>query len=99
MALADAATVTVRGPPSGEGELSLVALDSRESVSIALGENRNRTVTYTNRLIAETPLGEWTGGEARFALPAGYRATPEADRFALILRDGTNGPILAARRL
>lgn len=91
--------VTVSGAAGATAQLSLVALDSQESVSIALGENRNRTITYTNLLVKEASLGTWRGGEADFALPANYRSTKGADRFALILREGAAGPILAARRL
>jgi len=99
IALAAAHKVTVVGAANLEAQLSLVALDSRETVSIALGENRDRTITYTNLLVGEAPLGTWRGGAATFDLPRDYRATAGADSFALILRQGQAGPILAARRL
>lgn len=99
LTLSNDGKVTVSGGARKAAQLSLVALDSQESVSIALGENRNRTITYTNLLVKEQQLGTWRGGEAEFALPANYRSTRGADRFALILREGTAGPILAARRL
>lgn len=99
LALSPEGTVHLDGVGAKQAQLSLVALDSEESVSIALGENRNRTITYTNYLVKETVLGRWSGGKSEFALPSGYSETPKADIFALILREGTSGRILTALRL
>lgn len=99
LAVLNDSAVTISGPASGNARLSLVSLDSQESVSIALGENRDRTITYTNLLVDEAVLGTWNDNAQTFTLPANFRQTAGADKFALILREGRAGPILAARRL
>lgn len=75
--------------------VQLVDLDPEATVAIGRGENRGRSITYTNIVTAEQLLGEWGGGGARFAIPP---ASPGVRR-AVIVRQGEAGPILAARYL
>jgi len=102
IAVSDDGQVTINGAASSSARLSIVAVDASETVSIAAGENRNRTVTYTNSWLGEDAIGVWTGGEASFALPAILPEQSRADRHVLILReqraDGA-GTVLAGRWL
>lgn len=93
-------TVAVRGGrPAVPAELSLLALRRQVPVAIGSGENGGRRITYANVLVDERPLGRWAGGATRFALPAGATAVRGADRYAVLLRQGMAGPVLAARYL
>lgn len=89
--------VTVSGRFDGAARLELVALASHRSVRIGEGENGGRSVRYTNVVRGETTLdGSVRSGEVISVSPA-QRQTPGADRYALILRQGAQGPILAGR--
>lgn len=91
--------IAVHGAAGAEAVLSVVAVDASETVAIGSGENRNRTVTYTNSWLGEAAIGTWSGGEALFTLPD---ALPEGERHVLILREASEdgaGAILAGRWL
>jgi hypothetical protein len=77
----------------------LVALKGNAVVRIGSGENGGRTVRYTNIVIAETNVGRWSGGTATIAVAGGLMKREGADRYALILREGAAGRIIAARYL
>lgn len=95
--------IRVAGARSAAGtdpaRLLLVAIDTGETVAIGRGENRDRTITYTNVFLDEQDLGTWGGGEQFFTLPERLPAANRADRWALLLREGTSGSILAGRWL
>lgn len=83
------------GKVSAPATLWLVRYDPRTlQVSIRAGENTGRTIPHRNIVRDLVPLGTWSGGAKRFALPA---AVPGL-RTALLLQAGRGGPILAARR-
>lgn len=92
-------TVSVSGRTATPAQLSLVALDSSETIGIGNGENRGRTVTYTNVVRDESAIGRWNGGDASFTVPASRLRTPDADRYAVLVQQGEAGPILAGRYL
>lgn len=89
--------VGIAGQAPSRAELTLVALDSHETVKIGRGENGGREVSYTNVLLDETNLGAWSGGQAAITIRPELLALPGADRYALLLRGENAGPILAAR--
>jgi hypothetical protein len=75
----------------------LVRYDPREQwVSIRAGENAGRRLPHRNIVRELTALGTWSGSAASFALP------PERDpqlRSAVLVQQGTGGPIIAAAKL
>lgn len=91
-------TVTVRGTGAGGARLALVGMSAQETVSIGRGENGDRTLNYTNVYRGARDLGAWRGGTQVFALGTPPNL-PGADTYALVLRAGESGPILAAARL
>lgn len=91
--------VAVDGTARNTARLLLVGLDAGETVAIGRGENSGRMITYTNVYRGEVALGAWNGGAKRFAVPMEALQMQGANRFALILRDGRDGPILAGRML
>ncbi len=102
LTISDRGVVLISGTATASAQLVIVAVNGAETVDIASGENRNRTVTYTNTWLGEAPIGIWNGGEAAFALPAILPVADEADAHAIILREKTAngaGRILAGRWL
>lgn len=95
----NARAVTLSGTTDSAAQLLVVALKSSVAVSIGGGELGGRTIRYTNVLVDERPIGEWRGGAARIAIPADALAVSGADRYAILVRQGSSGPILAARYL
>ena len=75
----------------------LVSYDPREEVvKIRAGENAGRDLAHRNVVRAMTALGDWTGQAASYALPA--PRNPHEAR-AVLLQQGTGGPIVAAKKL
>ncbi len=93
-----AGTVTVRGIGRAGARLALIGMSAHEAVVIGRGENGNRTLAYTNVYRGSRDLGAWNGGEQVFALGTSPRV-PGADTYALVLREGAAGPILAGAKL
>lgn len=91
--------ISLDGRPETPAIVSLVALDSEETVAIGRGELRGRNVTYTNVVRFEQRLGEWRGGPHSLALGRASLEAAGADRYAVIVREGEAGAILAARYL
>lgn len=90
-------TVTLSG--KGQGTLKVVALRSSVDVAIGNGENSGRRIRYVNVLVGETSVGNWSGGNGNFTVPASALKIAGADRYALVVQNGNAGPIVAARYL
>ena len=74
----------------------LVRYDPRVvNVAIRAGENGGRTLPHRNVVKTLTPLGSWSGAQAIFALPA----APAGLASAVLVQNGSGGPIIAAARL
>jgi hypothetical protein len=97
----DAVTVTA-GSLAGEPHPALVwlcPLSKTVKVEIGRGENRGRTVTYTNVVRGWIRLGEWSGTAATFTIPRGQLAPEEIDALAVLVQGGTAerpGPVVGA---
>ncbi|WP_238995690.1 DUF1223 domain-containing protein [Sphingomonas solaris] len=75
----------------------LVRYDPRIiAVAVRAGENAGRTLPHRNIVRALMPLGRWNGTAMSFAVPPGPDA---AWRTAVLVQQGSGGPIVAARRL
>ncbi len=84
------------GAAAGPSTLWLVRYDTRTiAVPIGAGENAGRTLPHRNVVRELISLGTWKGRAMQFALPAskGHLAA------AVLLQQGSGGPILAARKL
>ena len=75
----------------------LVRYDPRNLlVPIRAGENGGKTLPHRNIVRSLVALGTWSGGAARFALPAAGNALL---RSAVFVQEGKGGRITAAARL
>jgi hypothetical protein len=91
--------VRIAGVTTARAQLSVIGFASRATVGVGSGENGGQRIVYSNVFKGEKSLGTWNGGTASFSLPATARTIPGADHYALILRKGKAGPILAARMI
>ena len=91
--------VGLSGETSAPAELQLLGVSREENVAIGRGENRGRTLRYTNALIGEETLAIWRGGKKGFAIRFDQLRMPGADRYAVVLREPGGGRVLAAHWL
>lgn len=89
--------IDIGAQKGGAGELVLVSLDRQADVRIGSGENGGRLITYTNVVVAERKLADWSGAAQRVAVPASALKVSGADRYAVLLRAPKAGPVLAGR--
>jgi len=88
--------IGLAGAAEREADVWLYSVSSREDIAIGRGENRGRTVRYTNALIQQDRLGAWRGGKASFAIPAERMQAPGADRYAVVVQETGHGRVIAA---
>jgi len=79
--------------------LWLITYDDARTVTIDRGENRGKTITYTNVVRTIEPIGTWKGDAltVKVPMPAGGH-----EKSAVFLQEGDSsnpGPILAAVKL
>ena len=91
--------IIVEGEARRRAGVMLVGLDSSESVVVSRGENGGRTLRYTNIWKGEAQLGTFAGRKTTLDVSPTDRRIPGADRYAVIVREGTDGPILAGAML
>ncbi|MEM8695254.1 MAG: DUF1223 domain-containing protein [Pseudomonadota bacterium] len=91
--------ILIDGTAESDAVVRLLALDRSETVDIGRGENGGRSVTYTNILRAERDIGHWTGGELAIEIGAEDLYAEGSDRYAIVVRNGSSGSILAAQYL
>ncbi len=70
-----------------------------QSVKIARGENRGRTVTYHNNVRGLVPVGTWEGEPGRVTIPLSKLKGSDGDLAFVLLQRGAGGPILGAAML
>jgi hypothetical protein len=81
-------------PPARPATVWLARYDPNlVQVPVRRGENAGRTLPHRNVVRALVRLGQWSGPQASYALPA---AGPGGLRDAILVQAGPGGPILAA---
>ena len=91
--------VAPKGGASGSATVWLLRVLRTANVAIGRGENKGRSVTYTNVVREAISLGEWSGGAAHF--DATRPKLGEGEGLVAILQTGTAakpGAILAAAK-
>jgi hypothetical protein len=91
-------TVPARDAAVGS-EIWLCPVASQVPVTIARGENRGRTITYTNVVRRWIKLGTWNGKSETFTVPLDAIKYDGVDTVAVILQNGSKelpGPIIGA---
>jgi len=91
--------VGLAGNPKAPADLVLIGVARTSDIAIGRGENRGRTVRYTNALVSEERVYRWIGGKDSVAITLDQIDAPKADRYAVVLREPKAGRVLAARWL
>ena len=81
--------VSLNASAAREGEVWLVAVAAHRTVEIDGGENKSRTVTYTNVVRRMTRLGAWTGKPAHFTVPRADAVPADADHYLVMVQEGS----------
>jgi hypothetical protein len=87
----DQVTVTLANATAGAamgGEVWLCKLSRSETVRVGRGENRGRTLTYTNVVRGWVKLGTWTGKGETLTVPTDAIKSAGIDAVAVILQSG-----------
>lgn len=89
--------VVAAGKANAPATVWLVRYDPRtRNVKIGRGENGGRVLPHRNVVTGLRALGTWNGSAKTFDQPA-YKSAGE--RSAVVIQQGTGGPIIAARKL
>jgi hypothetical protein len=93
-------SVTIPSRDEAQGsEIWLCPVRSQVPVNIGRGENRGRTITYTNVVRRWIKLGTWNGKSETFTVPVDAIKMEGIDAVAVILQNGNAaqpGPIIGA---
>jgi hypothetical protein len=81
--------VSVPDGAAREAEVWLVAVASTRTVEIDAGENKSRTVSYTNVVRRMTRLGAFTGKAAHFTVPRSEAVPADADHYMVLVQQGS----------
>lgn len=92
--------VEVASAPEGtapeQATIWLAPVRPHAEIEIERGENRGRTLKYCNVVEELAPIGVWTGKPMRIQLAAQPFIKPGSMRYAVIMQQGTAGPIIGA---
>ena len=77
-------------------DVFVVRFDSTGTVAIERGENRGRTMSYSNVVRDMKPLGRYSGKAVQFDLPQIAMWAQGSDRCAILVQDMKSGRILGA---
>ncbi|MEW5963187.1 MAG: DUF1223 domain-containing protein [Pseudomonadota bacterium] len=92
--------VGVGMPPAGvelkEATVWLAVVQRSGTVEIKRGENGGRTVTYANIVRELAPVGMWSGKPLTLQIAQRAIMQPGAQTCAVLVQQGTSGPIVGA---
>jgi len=90
------------GMPPGDGAeikdatIWLAVVQRSGTVEIRRGENDGRTVTYSNIVRELAPIGMWSGKPMTLRIAQRAIMQPGTETCAVLLQQGTSGPIIGA---
>lgn len=79
-------------------DVYLIPYQETRAVDIKRGENRGRTLTYTNVVRAVRHVGVWMGDPLEIHYDRAQDATLNIDGYTVIVQEPERGPIIAAAR-
>jgi hypothetical protein len=87
------------GAPIGRAVVRVIWYASEEIVYIRNGDNRGKSLRYTNVVRGSKVMGQWEGNKVSLPIDLGPISASGADCVAVIVQDGEFGPILGAAKL
>jgi hypothetical protein len=92
--------IDIAAAPNGaavkEATVWLAAITSHVKVPVGRGENKGRTLAYSNVVSRLMPIGTWDGTEMVVHIDRRSFLYGNADRCAVLLQQGRGGPIVGA---
>lgn len=74
----------------------LAVVQKKAEVPIETGDNKGKTLTYTNVVREMTPVGMWNGKAMSLQLARNAIMRPDTQACVVLLQEGGSGPILGA---
>lgn len=87
------------GVAAGEATVWLAPIAGEVAVPVTRGENRGKTLVYSNVARRLIPVGIWNGKPMTVRLDRHSFMNGDADRCAVLLQQGRGGPIIGAALL
>jgi len=92
--------IEVAGAPPGtdlkQAIVWFAVVQKSAKVPIEQGENKGKTLTYTNIVREMSPVGVWKGKPLSVALARTAIMRPETEASVVLLQEGSGGPIIGA---
>ena len=66
------------------------------TVDVTQGENKGKSLTYTNIVRELTPIGLWKGQPMQIQIPRGAVMLAETQKSVVLIQEGRAGPIIGA---
>ena len=82
--------------PRPGGTIWLAVVQPKVQVPVKHGENRGQTLDYYNVVRELLPAGMYSEKGATIRLPRNALSSGAGERFAVVLQQGTTGPIVGA---
>lgn len=79
-----------------EATVWFAVIQKRAEVPIEQGENKGKTIVYTNIVREMLPVGSWNGEALSLQLTRTAVMRPETDAAVVLLQEGKAGPIIGA---
>ena len=85
-----------QGATAKDATLWLAVMSKSVDVPITRGENKGKTITYSNVVRELIPIGLWNGKPTTVQLERHSITHKGAERYAVLLQQGHAGPIVGA---
>lgn len=85
--------------PRGKAVVRVIWYKSEEIVYVRNGDNRGKSLRYSNVVRGSDIMGQWDGNKVILPIDLGPIIASGADCVAIIVQDGEYGPILGAAKL
>jgi hypothetical protein len=84
------------GQPVHEATIWFGVVQTSATVDVTDGENKGKTLTYTNIVRELTPIGLWKGQPMQIQIPRGAVMLAETQKSVVLIQEGKAGPIIGA---
>ena len=84
------------GHPVEEATIWFGVVQTSGTVDVTQGENKGKSLTYTNIVRELTPIGLWKGQPMQIQIPRGAVMLAETQKSVVLIQEGRAGPIIGA---
>ncbi len=83
-------------PAPKEATIWLAVITRKAEVPVRAGENKGKSLVYTNVVREIVPIGMWRGKPMNVRIARHSVLKPETEAFAVLIQQGDGGPIIGA---